>query len=60
MKCETCTIGLLEKEVGILYEIAKLLTDTLDIKNVMEKSLNILKHELKLERSAIYLYNPDI
>jgi Nif-specific regulatory protein len=59
MKCETCTIGLLEKEVGILYEIAKLLTDTLDIKNVMEKSLNILKHELKLERSAIYLYNPD-
>jgi Nif-specific regulatory protein len=59
MQCETCTITLLQKEMSILYEIAKLLTDTLDLKNVMEKSLAILKHELKLQRSAIYLYNSD-
>jgi Nif-specific regulatory protein len=59
MQCETCTITLLKKEMAILYEIAKLLTDTLDLKNVMEKSLAILKHELKLQRSAIYLYNED-
>lgn len=59
LRCETCTIGLLKKEVALLYEIAKLLTDVQDLKQVIEKSLAILKHELKLQRSAVYLFEPD-
>jgi Nif-specific regulatory protein len=59
LRCETCTIGLLKKEVSLLYEIAKLLTDVADLKQVMEKAITILKRELKLQRSAIYLFEPD-
>ncbi|OHE11005.1 MAG: nif-specific transcriptional activator NifA [Sulfurimonas sp. RIFOXYD12_FULL_33_39] len=57
--CQTCTLKFAYDEINILYEIAVMLTNTVDTKECIEKAMMMLKRKSYLERCALFLINDD-
>lgn len=58
-ECQTCVLTFAYKEINLLYEIALMLTSTLDINESIEKSMRKLKQHGYLERCAIFRKKED-
>ncbi len=58
-ECQTCVLTFAYKEINLLYEIALMLTSTLDIHESIEKSMRRLKQHGYLERCAIFKKKED-
>lgn len=59
-ECQTCALTFAYKEINLLYEIAVILTSTVDINDSIEKSMRKLKQNGYLERCAIFKKKEDI
>ncbi|MDP1785563.1 MAG: sigma 54-interacting transcriptional regulator, partial [Sulfuricurvum sp.] len=59
-ECQTCALTFAYKEINLLYEIAVILTSTLDINDSIEKSMRKLKQNGYLERCAIFKKKEDM
>ena len=53
-ECQSCSLTFAYKEVNLLYEIAVMLTSTLDIHETIEKAMRRLKQHGYLERCALF------
>jgi Nif-specific regulatory protein len=58
-ECQTCALTFAYKEINLIYEIALMLTSTLDINESIEKSMRKLKQQGYLERCAIFKKKED-
>ena len=58
-ECQTCALTFAYKEINLIYEIALMLTSTLDIHESIEKSMRKLKQQGYLERCAIFKKKED-
>lgn len=59
IECQTCALTFAYKEIELLYEIAVMLTSTLEPEKTIEKGMRLLKRHNYLERCAIFLLNDD-
>lgn len=55
-KCSTCSVT---KEIDIIYEVSKLITNSIDVKNSLEKAIRLIKSSLYLENCVIYELDED-
>ncbi len=58
-ECQTCPLTFAYKEINLLYEIAVILTSTVDIHESIEKSMRKLKQNGYLERCALFKKKED-
>jgi len=59
-ECQTCPLTFAYKEINLLYEIAVILTSTVDIHESIEKSMRKLKQNGYLERCALFKKKEDV
>ena len=55
-----CDVCLTQKELSVLYDIAMLISDSRDIENSLEKSLQALKNTLNLQNCVIYKLEEEV
>lgn len=58
-ECQTCALTFAYKEIHMLYDIAVMLTSTLDINESIEKAIRRLKQHGYLERCALFRKKED-
>ena len=58
-ECQTCPLTFAYKEINLLYEIAVILTNTIDMMDSIEKSMRRLKQHGYLERCALFRKKED-
>jgi len=58
-ECKTCALTFAYKEIELLYDIAVMLTNTMDIEETIEKGMRLLKRHHYLDRCALFLLNED-
>lgn len=58
-ECQTCSLTFAYKEINLLYEIAVMLTSTMDIYETIEKAMRRLKQHGYLERCALFKKKED-
>lgn len=58
-ECHTCSLTFAYKEINLLYEVAVILTSTVDIHESIEKAMRRLKQHGYLERCALFRKKED-
>lgn len=58
-ECQTCALTFAYKEINLLYEIAVILTSTVDINESIEKAMRKLKQHGYVERCALFKKKED-
>ncbi|MDM5270819.1 sigma 54-interacting transcriptional regulator [Sulfurovum sp. zt1-1] len=58
-ECQTCSLVFAYKEIGLLYDIAVLLSGSDNVKESIEKGMRMLKHGRYLDRCALFLLNDE-
>ena len=58
-ECQTCALTFAYNEIELLYEIAVMLTNTMDVEETIEKGMRLLKRHNYLERCALFVLNDD-
>ncbi len=58
-ECQTCSLTFAYKEINLLYEVAVMLTSTVDIHESIEKAMRRLKQHGYLERCALFRKKED-
>lgn len=58
-ECKTCSLHLASKEVELLYEIAMMLTKAIDVKEMFEQGMRLLKRHSYNDRCALFLLDEE-
>ncbi|MDA3945330.1 MAG: sigma 54-interacting transcriptional regulator [Helicobacteraceae bacterium] len=58
-ECKSCALTFAYKEIELLYDIAVMLTNTVDIDETIEKGMRLLKRHHYLDRCALFILNDD-
>ena len=59
-ECQTCALTFAYKEINLLYEIAVILTSTIEIHESIEKAIRKLKQHGYVERCALFKKKEDV
>ncbi len=57
--CKTCKLAFSYNEINILYDIAVMLSNSVDVKECIEKGMRTLKRNHYLERCTLFILNDD-
>ncbi len=58
-ECKSCPLTFAYQEIELLYDIAVMLTNTVDVEETIEKGMRLLKRHHYLERCALFILNDD-
>ncbi len=58
-ECKSCALTFAYKEIELLYDIAVMLTNTIDVEETIEKGMRLLKRHHYLDRCALFILNDD-
>lgn len=58
-ECQSCALTFAYKEIELLYDIAVMLTNTLDVEETIEKGMRLLKRHHYIDRCALFTLTDD-